>query len=87
MSLFSAALRSARAARARVSTDPHLLLAHRNRRDATVVVDDGESVPTGGPFLHWVPDHPDGDRLAGEYLPMPVPEAQEIVTRRPRRRR
>lgn len=85
MFLFSAALRSARAARARVSTDPHLLLTHRSRRDATVGVDDGDQVPAGGPFLHWVPDHPDGMRLAGEFLPMPVDEAQKIAPRRRRR--
>ncbi|MDQ4118630.1 MAG: hypothetical protein M3235_16950 [Actinomycetota bacterium] len=75
MSLFSAALRSARAARARVSTDPHVLLAHRDRPTA------------GGPFLHWVPDRPDGDRLAGEFLPVPVGEAQAVASQRPRRRR
>lgn len=85
MFLFSAALRSARAARARVSTDPDLLLAHRSRRDATALADDGDQMPAGGPFLHWVPDHPDGMRLAGEFLPMPVHEAQEIATRRRRR--
>ena len=83
MFLFSAALRSARAARARVSTDPDIFLAHRTRRGATVATDE----PTaGGPFLHWVPDHPDGDRLAGEFLPVSVDEAQALAARRPRRR-
>ncbi len=87
MFLFSAAVRSARAARARVSTDPHILLAHRARRDATVVTDESDEPTAGGPFLHWVPDRPEGDRLAGEFLPMPVAEVQAEAARQPRRRR
>ena len=83
MFLFSAALRSARSARARVSTDPHLLLAHRARRDATATTDESAGPQLGGPFLHWVPDHPDGARLAGEFLPMPVDEARDVAARRP----
>lgn len=85
MFLFSAALRSARAARARVSTDPHVLLTHRDRRDVSVATDDAPA--TGGPFLHWVPDRPEGERLAGEFLPVPVDEARAVAARRPRRRR
>jgi hypothetical protein len=87
MFLFSAAMRSARAARARVSTDPHILLAHSARRDASVVTADSDEPTPGGPFLHWVPDRPEGDRLAGEFLPMPVDEAQAVAAEQPRRRR
>jgi len=84
MFLLSAAVRGARAARARVSTDPTVFLAHRARRAPTVATDE----PTaGGPFLHWVPDRPEGDRLAGEFLPMPVDEAQAVAADKPRRRR
>ena len=84
MSLFSAAVRSARAARARVSTDPRVLLAHTARPDVNAATD---GVTVGGPFLHWVPDRPEGDRLAGEFLPMPVDEAQAVAADKPRRRR
>ncbi|TCK25232.1 hypothetical protein [Pseudonocardia endophytica] len=87
MFLFSAALRSARAARARISTDPYLLLAHSARRDANVLTDETDGPTLGGPFLHWVPDHPDGDRLAGEFLPIPVDDAKAVAAGRPRRRR
>lgn len=87
MFLFSAALRNVRAARARVSTDPHVLLAQRARRDAPVATDGSRDHAAGGPFLHWVPDRPEGDRLAGEFLPLPVTESAAVAAERPRRRR
>ena len=87
MFLFSTALRNVRAARARVSTDPHILLAHHARRDGSVTTDDGDEPTAGGPFLHWVPDRPEGDRLAGEFLPLPLADTKAVAAERPRRRR
>ncbi len=75
MFLFSAALRTIRAARSRTSRHPHIDLDAPAQR------------PVGGPFLHWVPDRPEGERLAGEYLPLQVDLQQAELSRRARRRR
>lgn len=85
MFLFSAAARSVRAAYHLTSIKPLL------RRDRTVQVDDADSIrvlPSGGRFLHWVPDRPDGCRLAGDFIPVELqPERHPVASRRPRRRR
>jgi hypothetical protein len=41
--------------------------------------------PVGGPFLHWVPDHRGGWRLAGDFL-RPTEAPRRAVTPRRRRR-
>ncbi len=34
---------------------------------------DGAAEPTGGPYLHWIPDRSGGWRLGGEFVPEQAP--------------
>jgi hypothetical protein len=72
--LFVTVLRQRRAAR---------IAATARRRPPTLY----ENAVGGGPFMHWVPDHHGGWRLAGDYLPEKADDVEPPVRVRRRRRR